>query len=124
MSEREQSEPIVVERRSGGGIGLFLLGVAVGAGLALLYAPQSGAETRQELRRGARRLKRRARVLAEEVQDSAEEVVREARHAVREVARSTRDAAGDAAREAREALERKLARHGRRAADEDEDADA
>jgi gas vesicle protein len=121
MSERESSEPtVVVERRSGGGIGLFLLGVAVGAGLALLYAPQSGDETRQDLRRGARRLKRRARVLAEDMQESAEDAVR----GTREVVRTTRAAARDAAREAREALERKLARHGRGAGDEDEDADA
>ena len=62
MAEQSGSEPtVVVERRSGGGIGLFILGVAVGAGIALLLAPQSGAETRQDLRRGARRLRRKAR---------------------------------------------------------------
>lgn len=111
MSEQGSgAEPaIVVERRSGGGFGLFLVGVAVGAGLALLYAPRSGAETRAELRRGARRLKRRARILAEDAQERAEDLVRHGRSAAREVVRDARDAA----REARETLERRLARHGR-----------
>jgi gas vesicle protein len=34
----------------------FLLGAAVGAGVALLLAPQSGEETRRQLGDGARRL--------------------------------------------------------------------
>jgi gas vesicle protein len=44
-------------------IGIFtagaLLGVAVGAGAALLFAPQSGAETRHELARRGRHLRTR-----------------------------------------------------------------
>jgi len=138
MSEYSDSEPIVVERRSGGGIGLFLLGVAVGAGLALLYAPQSGAETRQDLRRGARRMRRKARDLAAEAREAAGDVVRSSRDAASDFARSSKSAAGDfvrttraaardavgeardAAGEARDALERRLARHGR-AADDEED---
>ena len=94
MSDQGDQEPtIVVERKSGGGIGLFLLGLAVGAGLALLYAPQSGARTRADLRRATRRARRKAGALA--------------------------DAAKDAAGEARAALERRLARHGL-SADEDD----
>ena len=112
MSEHNDREPnVVVERRSGGGIGLFLLGAVVGAGLALLYAPQSGDETRADLRRGARRARRKARELAAEATD-----------AVQDIARTTRSAVKDAAGEAREALERRLARHGR-AADDDETED-
>lgn len=92
MSDQRDQEPsVIVERRSGGGIGLFLLGVAVGAGLALLYAPQSGARTRADLRRAARRAARRARSKAGDIVDAAK----------------------DAAGEARDALERRLARHGR-----------
>ena len=113
MSEQSGHEPnVVVERRAGGGIGLFLLGAAVGAGLAWLYAPQSGAETRADLRRGARRAKRKAREFAEE-----------ATEAVQHIARSSRTAAKDAAGEAREALERRLSRHGR-AVDETDSEDS
>ena len=119
MSEQSSSEPtVVVERRSGGGIGLFLLGVAVGAGIALLYAPRSGAETRQDLRRGARRLRRKARGVV----DEAREVVEDVRDRAVDLAGTTKAAARDAARDAREALERRLAKHGRGAA-RDEDAE-
>ena len=109
MSEQSEREPnVVVERRSGGGIGLFLLGAVVGAGLALLYAPQSGVDTRADLRRGARRARRSAREFAAEATDVVQDVVR-----------TTRATAKDVAGEAREALERRLARHGR-AAEADE----
>lgn len=114
MAEQSGSEPTVVVERSGGGIGLFLLGVAVGAGIALLYAPQSGAETRAELRRGARRARRKARVFAEDVRDSADDLVRTTRTVARDAVREVRDSA----REAREKLEQRLARHGA-AIDED-----
>jgi gas vesicle protein len=41
---------IVIEER-GGGVRTFLLGAAVGAGVALLLAPRSGRETQRELGR-------------------------------------------------------------------------
>lgn len=123
MSEHDSNEPkVVVERSSGGGVGLFLLGLAVGAGIALLYAPQSGAETRADLRRGARRARRKARDFAEEARDAAHDIakssreaagdfVRTSRVAASDFVRTTRTAARDAAGEAKEALERRLARH-------------
>jgi hypothetical protein len=52
------------EDRDWGRVGLaglgLVLGVLVGVGVALLYAPQSGDETRAEIRRNARRLRERA----------------------------------------------------------------
>ena len=63
----------------------FLTGAAVGAAIALLYAPQTGRETRRQMARGARRMKREARDFAA--------------------------TARDAASTTREALERRLARH-------------
>jgi gas vesicle protein len=75
---------VVIERR-GGGAGVFFLGLAIGAGLALLFAPQSGEETRAALGRRARKAKRKARGLI--------------------------DAARDSAAETRDALEQRLARH-------------
>jgi gas vesicle protein len=78
-------EPAVVIERSGG-VGVFLFGIAVGAGLALMFAPQTGDETREAVVRGARKVKRKARRFA--------------------------DSARDAAEETREALERKLSRLG------------
>ena len=50
MRDREDVPTIVVERDSGGaGAGAFLLGALLGAGIALLFAPKSGAETQEEL---------------------------------------------------------------------------
>lgn len=58
---------------AGGGMVRFLLGVGVGLGLALLFAPQSGAETRRWLMETAddryRRLRRQGRRVIFETQD-------------------------------------------------------
>ncbi len=107
MSERDEPA-VVIERRGGGagsGVALFLLGAAVGAGLALLFAPQSGEETRAQLRRGARRMKRKARDLADSGRDMVDDLQRQGRAA---------------AKDARAALEERLARH-RQAADDEDD---
>jgi gas vesicle protein len=57
--------PVAIERRNWDRMALFAagvaLGVTVGAGAALILAPQSGAETRQALARRGRRLSRRGR---------------------------------------------------------------
>jgi gas vesicle protein len=105
----DRGEPaVVIERRGGGsGIGLFLLGAAVGAGIALLFAPQSGEETRAQLRRGARKIKRRARDLAEDGREAVEDLAQRGK---------------SAAREARAALEERLARHRESFDGEDDDA--
>jgi gas vesicle protein len=59
--------------RDGGGMARFLLGVGVGLGLALLFAPQSGEETRRWLLETAgdryRRLRRKGRRVIFETQD-------------------------------------------------------
>jgi len=57
----------------------FAIGALVGAGVALLYAPQSGKETRELLARKAREVKDKAGELkdrAEEAFDDAKEIVR------------------------------------------------
>jgi gas vesicle protein len=121
MAERDD-EIVVVERRSAS-LAPFLAGLAVGAGLALLFAPQSGAETRAQLARGARKVRRAAGNAAEDLMDSAEDTWRSAKSrvearldAVRDtVAEKGRQAKGaveagrGAARAAREELERRLA---------------
>lgn len=52
MSRRgEEREVIVVEREGGASLWWFLVGGALGAGLALLFAPQTGEKTRRQLGR-------------------------------------------------------------------------
>lgn len=61
----------------------ILLGAAVGAGVALLLAPQSGRKTRKQLSRNAEELRDRASdrwdTLAEEVRDRVDEALTSAR---------------------------------------------
>jgi len=48
---------------------VFAVGALVGAGIALLYAPQSGKETRKLLAKKARQLKGKARDTVESAQE-------------------------------------------------------
>jgi len=48
----------------------FAIGAAVGAGIALLYAPRSGQETRQLLARRSRDVKERLRGAADATRDA------------------------------------------------------
>jgi gas vesicle protein len=79
------------------GIGV-LIGMALGAGAALLLAPATGADTRRQLRRNARRLYARGTDAVEELRDdSARTARRLARRGMkrgRELMRDARDTAG------------------------------
>jgi len=80
---------------NGASLAWFLAGAALGAVGALLYAPQSGRETREELRRKAA-----------EGRERAYEAGRQAADRGREYYEKGRTAAEDAARSGREAVER------------------
>ena len=51
----------------------FLLGVAVGAAVAILYAPQAGSETRQQIAEKAGQLKDKASELKDTVAERAQD---------------------------------------------------
>lgn len=113
MAERDEGPTIIIERGEGSGVGPFLLGALVGAGLALLFAPQSGAETQEDLKRRARDLKASAEDRVRAAQRELEERLEAAREGVQSRVGEIRDAvdAGrKAALDAREDLERKLER--------------
>ena len=55
--------------------GAFLLGGLIGAGIALLYAPKSGRETRKDISKAAKRVKRDAVELVEDTIQSVDEFV-------------------------------------------------
>ena len=80
--EFDDDEPFVVIEKQTGSAGAFLLGAAIGAGIALLFAPRSGLETREELRRGARRVRDRAEDLVEDATDRISDSFTEARERV------------------------------------------
>lgn len=113
---------VIVEKRSGG-LGSFFLGLAVGAGVALLLAPQSGQATRRDITRRARRARAAAEdavgTVTDTVQDTfaaarqrVEDRITETREAIemkREQVQRAVDAGRAAALQARADLERRLA---------------
>jgi len=54
----------------GGQLAAFAIGAAVGAGVALLYAPYSGEETRQIIARRSRQMKDRVSGAVEATRDA------------------------------------------------------
>jgi gas vesicle protein len=119
----EDDEPYVVIEKNSGGIGTFVLGIAIGAGLALLLAPKSGEETRRELTRSARRVRQAAEDAVSTASDKVGETFENARQRVEEKLDEARASIGvkreqvhravqagrEAAQQAREDLERRLA---------------
>ncbi|HSU96717.1 MAG TPA: YtxH domain-containing protein [Gemmatimonadaceae bacterium] len=118
-----EREPFVVIERDEPGVGTLLLGVAIGAGLALLLAPRSGAETRRMIESRARRAGERVRDVATDVADNVTSQVNDVRDRVSERVGAARravrrrqdqvldavDAGRYAASEARSELERRIA---------------
>jgi len=112
MRDHDDVPYIVIERESGS-FGAFVLGALVGAGLALLFAPQSGEQTQQELKDRARKLKESAEERVRDAQRQLEERLETARHGIQhrvDAVREAVDSGRTAAREARGDLERKLER--------------
>jgi gas vesicle protein len=119
----EDDQPYVVIERHSEGIGPFLLGIALGAGVALLLAPRSGAATRRDIKRRALRVRRAAENVATEVTDTVVDTFQEARRRVetqidsalqvvdmkRQQVQRAMEAGKAAAQEAREELEQRIA---------------
>jgi gas vesicle protein len=116
-------QPYVIVERREPGVGSFLIGIALGAGVALLLAPQSGEETRRALARRARRAQEAAQDFVEDVSGTVADKFQEVRASVEERIDATLDAVDDkkrrvsnafhagraAAREARGELEQRIA---------------
>jgi gas vesicle protein len=122
MRHQDDEPYIVIEKRSGG-VGDFLLGALIGAGVALLFAPRSGRETRADISRRARAAQDRVRDVATGVTDQVVDTFETARSRIEEQIETAREAivtkkeqvsrameAGrEAAQQARTDLERRLA---------------
>lgn len=121
--EMDDDERYVVIERSEPGIGSFILGLAVGAGIALLFAPRSGEETRRDLQRRAKRVGDQAQDFVSEMTDSVSQTINAAKEKVEGRIDSTRqavelkkrqvsnavDAGRAAAQQARVELEQRIA---------------
>lgn len=125
MSEHDwdDDEPIVVIEKSEPGIGAFVAGIAIGAGLALLFAPRSGEETRRDLQRRAKKVGDQAQEFVSEVTGSVTQKIQGAKESVENRIDSTMqavdlkrrqvsnavDAGRAAAQQARVELEQRIA---------------
>jgi gas vesicle protein len=111
--DEEDGRYVVIERGGGNGIGTFLLGAAIGAGLALLFAPKSGAETRADIRRRARGARDAASRVAGDVTEKVSDTFQDARRKVEEQIDHAREAIQSKRDQVRDAMDA-----GRAAADE------
>lgn len=116
-------EPYVIIERREQSVGSLLIGIALGAGVALLLAPQTGVETRREIARRARRAQDAAQDFVGEVSGTVADKFQEVRASVEERIEATLDAVDDkkrrvsnafhagraAARDARGELEQRIA---------------
>jgi gas vesicle protein len=123
MRHQDHDEPYIVIEKHNGGVGDFLLGALIGAGVALLFAPRSGRETRADISRRARAAQDRVRDVATGVSDQVVDTFETARSRIEEQIESARtaivtkkeqvtramEAGREAAQQARTDLERRLA---------------
>ncbi len=97
---------VIVERRdAGGGIGSFIIGLALGAGVALLLAPQSGEETRRAVARRARRAQDAAQDFVEDVSGTVADKFNQVRTSVEERIEATFEAVDAKKRQVSNAVE-------------------
>jgi gas vesicle protein len=121
--EFDEDEPYVVIEKHSASITPFLVGLAVGAGVALLFAPRTGKATRRDIQRRALRVRHAAEQTVTGVRDSVVDSLQDARRRVegkidsarqaidlkkRQVTRAM-DAGRAAAEEARLELEQRIA---------------
>ena len=113
MNEEDwyDDEPYVVERpyviveKRDSGVGSFIIGLALGAGVALLLAPQSGEETRRVIARRARRAQEAAQDFVEDVSGTVADKFNEVRATVEERIDATFEAVDTKKRQVSNAFE-------------------
>lgn len=104
QDEYDDDRTVIIRRDNGNaGVGMLLLGLAIGAGAALLFAPASGEETRERLQREARRAGRKVKDMTDAVTEEVSDRVSRTRSRFDERverARGTMGARVDRARDA------------------------
>lgn len=84
---------------------MLVAGGIIGAGVALLFAPQSGKKTRQDIQKYARKAKRRAGDMVDDFSESVSELAEVVSEKASEILDKGKDVAGEARRELMRAIE-------------------
>jgi gas vesicle protein len=115
-------EPVVIVQERSSDVGSFLLGIAIGAGVALLFAPRAGAAMRADIGRRVQKAKGDVADTFADAREKVEERLERARALVEKRRRQVADAveAGrTAARDAHQELNHRLGDARAQTADED-----
>lgn len=96
--------PYVIVEKQDIGIGAFVIGALLGAGAALLFAPQSGEETRAGIARSARRAQGAAQDFVSDVSETVADKFQEVRSTVEDRIEATLDAVDQRKRRVRNAF--------------------
>lgn len=83
----------------------IIAGALVGAGVALLFAPKSGDETRADIARFGRKARRRVEELTDDFSDKVDGVIRSMEGTAKEILDKGRDVTSDTARTVRGVIE-------------------
>lgn len=113
MAEHDEGY-VIIEHRTGN-FGTFVWGLLAGAAAALLFAPKSGRETRDELTESFYRVREEAEHRLRDVQDTVTSTVDDARRQFDEgvdTARRAVESGREAARSSREQMERRMRESG------------
>ncbi|MCI0468671.1 MAG: YtxH domain-containing protein [Nitrospirae bacterium] len=94
----------------------FLVGGTIGVVLALLYAPQSGRETRKDIAKTARRIRKDAAEAIDETIEAVNDYVDRVKDMVSDIVERGVDLSSDAKKEILKALE-----HGQKAIERQKD---
>jgi gas vesicle protein len=86
-------------------LGAFLIGGLLGAGLALLFAPQSGEKTRRDISKFATKVKKDTRELAEESAEAIERLIDKVGERISEVASAGKELSEDTKKRVLKAIE-------------------
>lgn len=84
---------------------MLVAGGILGAGIALLFAPQSGERTRRDISRYVKRSRRRAGELAEDFSDSVSEMVDAVSERAADLVEQGKDVAHDVGKDLLKALD-------------------
>ncbi len=85
---------------------MLIAGGIIGAGIALLFAPQSGKATRRDISRCARRARRRAEDIVEDFSDNVSKMVESAGETAEDILEKGKDLAIDAKKDLLRAFEK------------------